>query len=250
MLIRDQFLHFSFNLELNADPMMNRIIFFLLPVLMISCTQDDNRSIKLGVDQTVEIPVEYVSVIASLQLEGSEAASVEKKGYETLADAVALLNNLGYEGDDLEINSGEVSNRSYRDRESYHYNSSIQFDIYDLDKIDTFRRALTEKGVNTFRITKYKNMKEDSLYDVAYRQAIQRAREKAQQLIMNESVEIGEILNLSENVRETITFNEYELEEVIQTKQVAEMPAPPVDPLFNKPTYNRQIEFTIEFALQ
>jgi uncharacterized protein YggE len=229
--------------------MLKRIILLLIPVFVISCTQDDKRSIRLGVDQTIEIPVEYVSVRAALQLDGSEAAKVEQEGYETLAEAVTLLNDLGYEGDLLEINSGEVNNRSYRDRVSFEYNASILFDIHDLDKIDTFRRALVEKGVNAFRIMDYKNSKEDSLYDIAYRQAIQRAREKAQKLIENESVVIGDILNLSENISETVFFEEYELDEVVQTRQAAEMP-PPVNPLFNKPTYKRQIEFTIEFALK
>jgi hypothetical protein len=60
---------------------------------------------------------------------------------------------------------------------------------------------------------------------------------------------IGDILNLSENISETVFFEEYELDEVVQTRQAAEMP-PPVNPLFNKPTYKRQIEFTIEFALK
>ena len=230
--------------------MLKRMILFLFPALLISCTQNDKRSIKLGVDQTIEIPVEYVSVRAGLQLEGSEAAKVEKQGYKSLAEAVELLNELGYKGDMLEINSGEVNNRSYRDEEYYEYNASIIFDIHDLDKIDTFRRSLTARGVNAFRIMDYKNSKEDSLYDVAYRQAIQRAKEKAQKLIENESVTIGEILNLSENVRETIRFEEYELDDRIFAAQIAEMPPPPVEPLFNKPTYNRQIEFTIEFALK
>jgi len=243
-------MHFSFNLELNAGLMLKRTMLFLFFAFLISCNQNDKRSIKLGVDQTVEIPVEYVSVRAGLQLEGSVAAIVEQQGYETLGEAVELLNELGYKGDMLEINSGEVNNRSYRDEESYEYNASIIFDIHDLDKIDTFRRSLTARGVNAFRIMDYKNSKEDSLYDVAYRQAIQRAKEKAQKLIENELVIIGEILNLSENVRETISFEEYELDDRIFAAQIAEIPPPPVDPLFNKPTYNRQIEFTIEFALK
>lgn len=229
--------------------MLKRTMLLFLPALLISCTQNDKRSIKLGVDQTIEIPVEYVSVRAALQLDGSEAAKVEEQGYEKLAEAVALLNDLGYKGDLLEINSGEINNQTYRDRESYRYNASIQFDIYELDKIDTYRRALTKRGINAFRITDYKHSKEDSLYDVAYRQAIQRAREKAQKLIENESVDIGDILNLSENISETVSFEEYDLNEVVITRQAAEMP-PPVDPLFNKPTYNMQIEFTIEFALK
>lgn len=230
--------------------MLKRTILFLFPVLLISCTQNDLRSITLGVDQTIEIPVEYVSVRAGLQLEGSEAAKVELQGYETLAEAVELLNELGYQGDMLEVNSGEINNRSFRDEESYEYHAFIQFDIHDLDKIDTFRRALMARGVNTFRIMDYKHSKEDSLYDSAYRQAIQRAREKAQKLIENESVIIGEILNLSEKVRETISFEEYEVDESFFAAQVAEIPPPLVDPLFNKVTYNRKIEFTIEFALR
>lgn len=109
---------------------------------------------------------------------------------------------------------------------------------------------MLKQGVNSFNITAYKNSKEDSLYNNAYQQAIQKAKEKAQGLLTNQQLEIGKILNLSENVEETV--------EVVSTKQSeqtakinldADLAMESVDPLFNKQFYNQKIEFTIEFAL-
>lgn len=109
---------------------------------------------------------------------------------------------------------------------------------------------MLKEGINSFNITAHKNSKEDSLYDAAYQQAIQKAKEKAQGLITNQHLKIGKILNLRENVEETI--------EIISTMQAEQRPrieldAPlaiaPVEPLFNKRFYDKRIEFTIEFAL-
>ncbi len=230
---------------------MKKFILLFSVILFVSCTQENTNSIRLGVDQTIKIPVTYVSVSANIQLEDSDAATVEKDGYEKLSHAVNLLEKLGYEKEHLEINSGEISDRSYRDEKSYYYSSSIRFDISELDKIDTIRRALLQRGVNSFSITAYKNAKEDSIYDQAYQQAIQKAKEKAQGLISNQQLEIGKILNISENVKGTFgmpvtAFNEEE----VYLSLDAELSIDPVEPLFNKRYYNKRIEFTIEFALE
>ena len=229
---------------------MNKLI-FLLPLLLISsCSQDKKNSITLGVDQTIKIPVNYVSVSANIELHNSDASTVEENGYEKLSQAVSLLEELGYEKNQLEVNSGEIRNRSYREEQSYQYNSSIKFDIKELDQIDSIRHALLKQGINSFDITAYKNTKEDSLYDHAYQQAIQNAKEKAQGLLTNQQLEIGKILNLNESVEET-----FEIVATKQSKQAprinldADLKMEPVDPLFNKKYYDTRIEFTIEFAL-
>lgn len=167
---------------------MNKFSLVFAFILLISCSQEEKNSIILGVDQTIKIPVNYVSVSAGIQLENTDASTVEENGYEK---------------DQLEINSGEVRNQNYRDGQSYQYNSSIKFDIKELDQIDSIRRALLKQGVNSFNITSYNSSKEDSLYDHAYQQAIQKAKENAQGLLTNQQLEIGKILNLSENVEET-----------------------------------------------
>lgn len=229
---------------------MKNLALLFLSVLLLSCTQEPKNSISLGVEQTVQIPVEYVSVSASLQLEDTDPAKVEKEGYDKLANTVNLLTEIGYENEQLEINSGEVRNMSYRDSESFRYTSFILFDIYDLDQIDTIRRALIKEGINNFNITGYKNTKEDSLYDLAYQQAIDQARKQAQKLVQNEDVRIGEIMNLSENIQESayIVSAMQMNDEVINLD--AELSMDPVNPLFNKEYYNKTIEFKVEFALE
>jgi uncharacterized protein YggE len=204
---------------------------------------------RLGVDQTIRIPVEYVTISTGITERGSEVTSVEQNGYEKIAEVVGLLEELGFNKDQLEINSGEVSGRWY-DEETFTFNSSIEFDLKDLDKIDTFRRALTDAGATSFRVSSFNNSKEDSILDAAYRDAINKAKRKSERLIANQSAEVGKILNLHENVKE-----------VIETEAALYSAEPPpiklrgyaglekVDPLFNKEFYSKKIEFTIEFAL-
>ncbi|WP_020404514.1 SIMPL domain-containing protein [Gracilimonas tropica] len=231
---------------------MKKLAILFSSLALISCTQEKSSSIKLGVDQTLKIPVEYVSVYAGVRLEDADPLEAEKGGFEKLASAVDLLKKLGYKRENLEINSGELQHLNYTQSRPYHYTSSIQFDIHELNKIDTIRRALLKEGVNTFRVMAYKNSKEDSLYNVAYEQAIRKAKLKAGQLIQNESVEIGEILGISERVYETL-----DMPAPLKTRQQAfavsldaELEISPIEPLFNKEYYTKPIEFSIEFALE
>jgi len=229
---------------------MVRVLLVSISVLLMSCTQEQNmNSIKLNVNQTVKIPVEYVSVSAGIQLRDPDPVEVEKEGYDKLAKTVEVLKALGYEKQQLEIQSGQVRDRSYQEI-SYQYSSSINFEVYDLEYIDTIRRALIKGGINNFSVTGYNNSKEDSLYDQAYQQAIAQARKQAQKLIQNEAVRIGEIMNLNERVEENYFFVTAMQEEQHMIELDAALDIESVDPLFNKEYYNRPIEFVVEFALE
>lgn len=225
--------------------------FLLVAMLTLSCSQENNKSIRLGVEQTVKIPVEYVSISASIQLSDSIAAVVEKQGYNKLSNTVNLLENLGYKDDDLEINSGEVVNRSYRDNETFEYRAYIYFDVHDLNKIDAIRRALLNNGVNSFDISSYNNSNEDSLYTQAYRNAIQKAKVKADELLHEQPTRIGKVLSIRENVREVVKVSATaQNADVVTMNLDANLSLEPVAPLFKKQYYNKNIEFSIEFELE
>ncbi len=226
------------------------ILVLLTSLAITSCSTKPDQSIRLKVRHTIHIPVEYVTIYTGVYKKGTDANAIEKSGYDRLANVVALLEKLGYDDKQLEVNSGEMSKRFY-DEEIYEYNGSVKFDLKELDKLDTFRRELTKAGATTFSISSYKHSKEDSIYDMAYQNAIQKAKIKADRLISNQSVKIGKILNLHENVEEVI--------EMASTNQMVEPPPlklsgmpsiSPVEPLFNKEYYTKSIEFTIEFALK
>lgn len=229
---------------------MKKLFLFLLSIIAIACSSEKDQTIRLSVDQTVQIPIKSVTISTGIVERGEEPTAVEKNGYGKLAEVVKLLEDLGYDKKQLEINSGEVSYQPYNDEEPYSFSSSIKFDLNDTDKIDTFRRSLTNAGATRFNITSFKNSKEDSMYDAAYRQAINTAKKKANRLLSNQTVVVGKILNLHENVKETI--------EMDATNQLVEPPAlkirgnanlERVDPLYHKEYYTKKIEFNIEFAL-
>lgn len=229
---------------------MKKTLLLILSFLFISCSQQKEKSINLNVEQTIKIPIEYVTLRTGVEVSGPDVAAVEEKGYDKLAEIVSLLKQIGYEKKQLEINSGSVSNRSYREKK-YEYTSSVKFDLKDLDQLDTIRRALIDKGATSFNVTSYKNSKEDSLYNSAYEKAIGKAYKKADRLLADQTVKAGKILNLSEDVRNI---------SVVRTEQ---MDVPPrgndlkinadldlVNPLYHKKYYTKKINFAITFALE
>jgi len=226
---------------------MKSIGIVLLALLISSCSPSNDQSIRLKVEQTIRIPVEYASITVGIEEKAKQATIVEQNGYDHLAEVVATLNKLGFEKQQLEIQSGETSSRWF-DEESYEFEATVKFDLWDLDKLDTYRRALTKAGASRFRVSSFKNSKEDSLYDAAYLNAIDKAKQKAERLLASQTVSIGRILNLSENIRDVIEIDHNmeppPLKLHSQTDNVEI-----IDPLYNKDFYTKRIEFTIEFGL-
>lgn len=226
---------------------MKSIGAILLALVVNSCSPGNDQSIQLKVEQTVRIPVDYASITVGILEKAKQATIVEQKGYDHLAEVVATLNKLGFEKEQLEIQSGETSSRWF-DEEGYEFEATVKFDLRDLDKLDTFRRALTKAGASRFRVSSFKNSKEDSLYDAAYLNAIDKAKQKAERLLANQTVSIGRILNLRENIRDVIEIN-HTMEPPPLKLRSQSGNVEIIDPLFNKDFYTKRIEFTIEFGL-
>jgi len=227
---------------------MKKLILITLSLVMISCTAKDDRSIKLNVSHTVQIPVEFVTVSVSITEYGTDPVEVERLGYENLARVVGLLKNSGLQEDEIEIEAGQVTTVYYRREDPYEFNSKVTFDILDLDKIDTFRRAIVGVGGSAFHVISYGNHQEDEIYDEAYRNAIDAAKERAEKLLSNQSERIGRILNLQEDIRYTVGPNPVaQNERLMATNESFDMEA--VDPMFRVEFYTKSIQFYIEFEI-
>jgi uncharacterized protein YggE len=232
---------------------MKKLLILLFSALFISSCTDNSKkpSIALQVNQKVKIPVRYVSVHAGVQLNDQKAAAAEKNGYQKAATVEAVLKKMGYKKDQLEIKSGEVSYQRYKKQGPYRFDASIDFDITNLDKIDAIRRALINAGATSFNITGFKNANEDSLYDAAYQQAIDKPREKAQQLVKNQKVKIGRILNINEGMRRIYNISAGLATQPRHHLMVTGYGAKKqVKPLFHKKYYTKNIRFSIQFALK
>lgn len=227
---------------------MKKLILFPLLLLINSCSTDYDRSIQLNVNQTIQIPIEMVTVNVMVTESGTDAESVERAGYEKLAKVVNLLRDNGMQDDDLEIEAGELTSNNYRGEATYQFSSSIVFDLMDTDQIDTYRRAIIGAGGTSFRISSFGNPDEEAIFDQAYQNAIDVARERADRLLSNQSVKTGEILKLQENIQDIIEISaNRQMDRMESTQLSAGME--PVDPIFSKEFYTRNIQFNIEFEL-
>lgn len=227
---------------------MKKLIVFTLFFTMVSCSVGNDRSVNLNVSQTVQIPVEFVTVSVMITEYGSDPVDVELKGYENLARVVGLLRDNGFQEEDIDIDAGQMSNVYHRREDPYEFNSKITFDIVDTDRIDTFRRAIVGVGGTSFQIESYGNTDEDSIYNEAYRNAIESARERVDRLLSNQNQSVGRILNLQENVRLTADLNlSSRTNDFMTMNESSEMES--VDPMFRKEFYTKEIHFTIEFEL-
>lgn len=227
---------------------MKKLILFTLLMILVSCSAENDRSINLNVNHTVQIPVEFVTVTVTITEYGADPVNVELEGYENLARVVGLLLDNGFQEEDIEIDAGVLRAAYYRQGDPYSFNSKITFDILDPDKIDTFRRAIVGVGGTSFEITAYGNSDEETIYDEAYRNAINNARERAEELLSNQNEKVGRILNLHENIRISSDLDiATRSNDLMAMNETSEME--PVDPMFRKEFYTRDIQFHIEFEL-
>ncbi len=227
---------------------MKKLILYTFLLVMVSCSAENGRSIKLNVNHTVQIPVEFVTVTVMITEYGSDPVNVELMGYENLARVVGLLTENGLNEDDIEIDAGQLNSVYYRRDDPYEFNSKVTFDITDTDRIDSFRRAIVGVGGTSFQVSSYGNTGEDTIYDEAYRNAINTARERAELLLSNQNESIGRILNLQEDIRHTVEPTlESRNNELMAMNETDEMES--VDPMFRKEFYTKVIQFYIEFEL-
>lgn len=227
---------------------MKKLILCTLLLLVISCSAENDRSIKLNVNHTVQIPVEFVTVSVTISEYGSDPVNVESTGYENLARVVGLLTNNGLDEEDIQIDAGQLTAVYHRRDDPYEFRSKVTFDILDTDRIDTFRRAIVGVGGTSFSISSFGNPDEDMIYDEAYRNAINTARERAETLLTNQNESIGGIINLQEDIRYTEEPNlASRNNELMAMNETLEME--PVAPMFRKEFYTRVIQFYIEFEL-
>tara|TARA_R100001143_G_C3361089_1_gene135924 strand:+ start:23881 stop:24567 length:687 start_codon:yes stop_codon:yes gene_type:complete len=227
---------------------MKKLILYSLLFVMVSCSSENDRSVKLNVNHTVQIPVEFVTVTVTISEYGTDPVNVELMGYENLARVVGLLTENGLHEDDLEIDAGQVTAVYYRRDDPYEFNSKVTFDITDTDRIDTFRRAIVAVGGTSFEISSFGNSDEDAIYDEAYRNAINSARDRAEKLLSNQSEKVGRILNLQEDFRHTVEMAQASRSDNLMVMNETDT-MEPVDPMFRKEFYTKVIQFYIEFEL-
>ena len=224
------------------------LILITLSLFIVSCSGVNERSIHLNVSQTVQIPVEMVTITVRISETGNDPETVEREGYEKLAAVVQLLRENGYTDEDLEITAGELHSNFYRNENQIQFNSVIVFDITDTDLIDTFRRAITEAGGTSFSVSGYGNPDEKEIFEKAYQEAIDLARERANKLLANQGVKAGSIIQVHENIHEIIEISA-NLAMDMQDMSMARAGMESVDPMFSKEFYTKPIQFSITFEL-
>lgn len=228
---------------------MKKLTLLLLTFCLsaVSCTGDVDRSIHLNVNRTVQIPVEMVTITVRVTESGNDPETVEKQGYEKLASVVQLLRENGYGDEDLEITAGELHSSIYRNENQIQFNSIIVFELDDTEWIDTLRRGITEAGGSSFSVSDYGNPDETRIYEEAYQNAIDAARERADKLLSNQGVKAGSILKVEETIHDIVEPAASVMS--MPGLQASRSDLERVDPMFSREYYTKSIQFNIVFEL-
>lgn len=234
----------------NSDSRLCKILpvfLVILAFLLTSCEKKELRTLEFSVHHTVEIPVDYVTVLVVISEWGTDASRVEKSGYDNLARVTHLLRTNGISEEHLTIEAGQVTMSPYRTEFPYEYRAAITFEFHDLEQLDSARGAIIEAGASSFLISGYGNTNENNLMEEAYRNALQDARDRADSILAGQKVRSGKILRLQESYSGNIRHDHQRSLVATNTPEDSSFGSRPS--LFQKTHYSKNLHFQITFEL-
>lgn len=217
-------------------------------MIMSACDAGEPNTASIGINNTVEIPIEYVSIQATVSVSGSNASEVEEEGYEKMSEVIRTLRDAGFSDDAIRSDAGNVSTSRQQMEERHTYQAQVQFDLHEPDLIDTVRGELIAAGAIRFQVLGYGNTNEEEIFEEAYRNSIEEARERLQRQLGDQDVVIGPVLNIEENVSVVISTPQRDDGAEIDISASLAF-GTTRESLMTRTVYNKPIRFNIDFEL-
>ncbi|MFH1145614.1 MAG: SIMPL domain-containing protein, partial [bacterium] len=164
------------------------------------------HTITISAEGKVLAKPDVVKIQLSVVTEGKTATEVSKQGTEQYNAIVAAVKKLGVKAEDIKT-SGYYLNPRYRYEQpsgksfidGYELRQSLEVKVRDLDKTGEIIAAATKAGANQVGDFQLTVDDQEKLMDEARLKAIAKAKEKGEAIAKAAGVELGEIVNFSEN---------------------------------------------------
>lgn len=217
-------------------------------MMMSACDAGEPNTASIGINNSVEIPIEYVSIQTTVSVSGSNASEVEEEGYEKMLEVIHTLRDAGFPDDAIRSDAGNMRTSRQQMEERHTYQAQVRFDLHEPDLIDTVRDELIAAGATQFQILGYGNTNEEEIFEEAYRNSITEARERLQRQLGDEDVVIGPVLNIEENV--SVVVSAAQRDNRAQMDMGASLTFENTrESLMTRTVYNKPIRFNIDFEL-
>lgn len=169
------------------------------------------RSIAMSAEGKVTTKPDTATISFSVVTQGKEAAKVQEDNDKKMKTVIDFLKNQSIKDEDIKTSNYNLYPQyDYNIRTldgsavpptivGYTLNQSVSVKVRDLNKVGVLVGGLTSKGVNQIDNVTYFIDDPDTLKAEARKQAVDKAKQKANELAGRLGVRLGRVINFSEN---------------------------------------------------
>lgn len=178
----------------------------IVSVVMALAKDDFNNQFSVSATGRVFAKPDIANLIVGVKTEAkSTAALAVKENTAKMNEIIKALKDIGIEEKDIQTTNYNLNpvydwtDRSGQRLKGYEVNQNINIKIRDLDKIGDAIAKTTEKGANQIGNITFTIDDEFALRNEARKEAIKKAKEKAEGIVAETDIELGDIINVYEN---------------------------------------------------
>ena len=149
--------------------------------IFLSCSNSQENLIEIPSEAWIDIPADIAEIQITIETSGSEAKQVLKKNNKKLYTVLQILKSFGYNEQDIETLHHRINeNSDFYEQKGFSAFTQYQFNLHQIELIDTIKNTLVNNGVNQFRISNYSlsnfKIKEKEVYNKAIDIAFEKAK--------------------------------------------------------------------------
>jgi len=162
------------------------------------------RSINMSADGKVTAKPDIATLNFSVVTQGRDSTRVQTDNDAKMTDVMNYLKSNGVAEDDTETSGYSLypqydySNNSQGTITGYNLTQNVTIKVRKLETVPTILGGLTAKGINQIGNVSYTIEDPDKLKVEARDQAIDKAKQKAQELADRIGVKLGKVINFTE----------------------------------------------------
>lgn len=160
---------------------------------------DQMRSISLSETAYVEAKPDLVFIDVQIYLEGRDAAKIEEEAYEKSAELIKAFKEFGLEEEAYQTTENSMYDQRWREQDMKAIRFGYEVTFKELDKLESFRKAVIDAGATIFRISSYENSNAKSYTQKASEKALKAAMEQAKALAEVAGMQVGDPISMQVN---------------------------------------------------
>jgi len=178
---------------------------FFGPIKKFSDSLMPVRTITVSADGKVVVSPDIAKISFAVVSEGVDPKTISQENIKNINTAIDYLKTKGIEEKDIKTTQYNLSPKYEYDEKTrktfisgYTLTQNVLVKIRDLNKVAEVISGLTEVGINRIDSISFEIDEPEKYFAEARNQAFEKAKKKAEEMALKNSVKLGKVINFSE----------------------------------------------------